>query len=77
MKEMESVSISPAKAEERPSSVRSFLLVDEQENLQVKLANVNRASGCYHVAAMLKTVGYLSYLLALVLTGVVLIHEPD
>lgn len=41
MKEMESVSIGPVKAEERPGGVQSFLLVDEQENLQVKLASVN------------------------------------
>lgn len=46
MKEMESISIGPVKAEERPDGVRSFLLVDELENLQVKLANVNRASSC-------------------------------
>ncbi|XP_031139541.1 zinc finger FYVE domain-containing protein 1 [Sander lucioperca] len=37
MKEMESISISPMKAEECPDGVgRSFLLVDEQENLQVR-----------------------------------------
>lgn len=41
MKEMESISIGPMKAEECPGGVRSFLLVDEQENLKVKLANVN------------------------------------
>lgn len=35
MKEMESVSIGPVNPEELPGSVRSFLLVDEQENLQV------------------------------------------
>lgn len=46
MKEMESLSLSQVKAEERPDGVSSFLLVDEQENLQVKLANVNRPSGC-------------------------------
>lgn len=44
MKEMESISIGPVKAEERADGVRSFLLVDEQENLQVKLANVNGAN---------------------------------
>lgn len=40
MKEMESISISPIKGalEGRPDGVPSFLLVDEQENLQVKLA---------------------------------------
>lgn len=41
MKEMESVSLSPVKTEERPDGFSSFLLVDEQENLQVKLAYVN------------------------------------
>lgn len=41
MKEMESISVSPVKAEESPDGARSFLLVDEQENLKVKLANVN------------------------------------
>lgn len=41
VKGMEKVSISPMKPEERPDGVRSFLLVDDQENLQVKLANVN------------------------------------
>lgn len=41
MKEMETVSLSPVKADERPDDVSSFLLVDEQENVQVKLANVN------------------------------------
>ncbi len=43
---MESISISPTKAEERPKSVSSFLLVNDQEDLQVKLANVNWANGC-------------------------------
>lgn len=40
MKEMESISISPMKValEGRPDGAPSFLLVDEQENLQVKLA---------------------------------------
>lgn len=41
MKEMETVSLGPLKVEGRPDDVSSFLLVDEQENLQVKLANVN------------------------------------
>ncbi|KAL7400382.1 hypothetical protein ABVT39_011106 [Epinephelus coioides] len=36
MKEMESISIGPMKAEECPGGVRSFLLVDEQENLKVR-----------------------------------------
>ncbi|XP_033971072.1 zinc finger FYVE domain-containing protein 1 [Trematomus bernacchii] len=36
MKEMESISISPTKPEECPDGARSFLLVDEQENLQVR-----------------------------------------
>lgn len=40
MKEMESVCIGPGKAEERADGVRSFLLVDEQENLQVKCASL-------------------------------------
>lgn len=35
MKEMDSISISPTKPEECPDGARSFLLVDEQENLQV------------------------------------------
>lgn len=35
MKETERVSMKP---EEGPGGARSFLLVDEQENLQVKLA---------------------------------------
>lgn len=39
MKEMESISISSEKADERPDGGSSFLLVDEQENLQVRLAN--------------------------------------
>lgn len=43
---MESISISPTKAEERTKGVSSFLLVNDQENLQVKLANVNWANGC-------------------------------
>lgn len=46
MKEMDCISIGPMKPEERADGVRSFLLVDEQENLQVKLANVNSANGC-------------------------------
>lgn len=37
MKEMESLSIGSAKPQQSPEGVRSFLLVDEQENLQVKL----------------------------------------
>lgn len=36
-----SESISPMKPEELPGGARSFLLVDDQENLQVKLANTN------------------------------------
>lgn len=36
MKEMDSISISPTKPEECPDGARSFLLVDEQENLQVR-----------------------------------------
>lgn len=40
MKEMESVSLSPVKPREHADNDRSFLLVDEQENLQVaKLAS--------------------------------------
>lgn len=35
MKEMESISLDPVKAKNGPSNVSSFLLVDEQENLQV------------------------------------------
>ena len=38
MEEMESLSIGPPKPEARPGDCRSFLLVDEQENLQVELA---------------------------------------
>lgn len=45
MKEMENISISPVKPEARAGGVRSFLLVDEQENLQVKLADVSGANG--------------------------------
>ena len=41
MKEMENILISPMKPEARAGGVQSFLLVDEQENLQVKLADVN------------------------------------
>lgn len=41
MKEMDSISM---RAEEGGDGGRSFLLVDEEENLQVKLANVSRAS---------------------------------
>lgn len=37
MKEMDSISISQVTPQEISGSVRSFLLVDEQENLQVKL----------------------------------------
>lgn len=37
MKEMENISISPLKNDERPNGGRSFLLVDDHENLQVKL----------------------------------------
>lgn len=36
MKEMESTSVSLGKAEERPDGVSSFLLVDEQESLQIR-----------------------------------------
>lgn len=36
MKEMESMSVSLGKAEERPDGVSSFLLVDEQESLQIR-----------------------------------------
>lgn len=46
MKEMETISLSPVKERERPDGVSSFLLVDEQENLQVKLANVSWPSRC-------------------------------
>lgn len=48
MKEMESVSLtSPKKEEERrDDGVSSFLLVDEQENLRVNLANLSRLSCC-------------------------------
>lgn len=46
MKEMESLSISPVKPEEHLDGGRSFLLVDEQENLQVKLASISWANGC-------------------------------
>lgn len=46
MKEMECISLSQAKSEQRPDGVSSFLLVDEQENLQVKLANVNCTYDC-------------------------------
>lgn len=35
MKEMENISLDPVKAKNGPSGVSSFLLVDEQENLQV------------------------------------------
>lgn len=35
MKEMETISLDPLKARNGPRSVPSFLLVDEQENLQV------------------------------------------
>lgn len=45
MKEMDSISLDPAKAKKGPLYISSFLLVDEQENLQVtwltKLANAN------------------------------------
>lgn len=44
MKEMESISISPVKPEEPADGVRSFLLVNEQENLQVKLAGLRVAN---------------------------------
>lgn len=37
MKEMESISISQVTPQESADGARSFLLVDEQENLQVKL----------------------------------------
>lgn len=36
MMEMESVTVGSVKPEERVEDTRSFLLVDEQENLQVK-----------------------------------------
>lgn len=39
MKEMESLTISPLKPEERLGGDGSFLLVGEQENLQVKCAS--------------------------------------
>uniref|UniRef100_A0A3B5AKG0 Zinc finger FYVE domain-containing protein 1-like n=1 Tax=Stegastes partitus TaxID=144197 RepID=A0A3B5AKG0_9TELE len=52
MKEMESISIGPVKPEERTDGVRSFLLVDEQENLQVKLANFVERLGCADVAGV-------------------------
>lgn len=46
MKEMDSLSISPLKPEDHPNGGgRSFLLVDDQENLQVKLANISWANG--------------------------------
>lgn len=38
MKETERISMKP---EERPGGARSFLLVDEQENLQVMLAVIS------------------------------------
>ena len=41
MKEMESLTVCPLKPEERPQGDGSFLLVDEQENLQVMCAAVN------------------------------------
>lgn len=45
MKEMDSISLDPAKAKKGPRNISSFLLVDEQENLQVtwltKRANAN------------------------------------
>lgn len=44
MKEMESLSISPVKPEQRPGGVRSFLLVDEQENLQVTSTELTAAN---------------------------------
>lgn len=40
MKEMEILSIGPMKAEQLKDGPRSFLLVDEEENLQVKLAEL-------------------------------------
>uniref|UniRef100_A0A3Q3WK95 FYVE-type domain-containing protein n=1 Tax=Mola mola TaxID=94237 RepID=A0A3Q3WK95_MOLML len=52
MKEMETVSLSPVKADERPDDVSSFLLVDEQENVQVKLANFMDKLGCGDVAGV-------------------------
>lgn len=39
VKEMENVSLCHKKKDDGPVSSRSFLLVDEQENLQVRLAN--------------------------------------
>ncbi|KAK5929204.1 hypothetical protein CgunFtcFv8_010455 [Champsocephalus gunnari] len=53
MKEMESISISPTKPEECPDGARSFLLVDEQENLQVhdETEFVDRL-GCGEVAGV-------------------------
>lgn len=39
MMEMESMTVSPVKPEGREENTRSFLLVDEQENLQVKLCS--------------------------------------
>lgn len=45
MKEMDSILLDPAKAKDCPRNISSFLLVDEQENLQVtwltKRANAN------------------------------------
>lgn len=39
MMEMESMTVSPVKPEERVEETRSFLLVDEQEKLKVKLCS--------------------------------------
>ena len=41
VKEMENVSLCHKKKDDGPVSSRSFLLVDEQENLQVRLANTS------------------------------------
>ena len=46
LKDMESISMEPVSVEERPDGGRSFLLVDEQENLQVKFAYVIGANSC-------------------------------
>uniref|UniRef100_A0A3Q4G6T4 Si:ch211-11n16.2 n=1 Tax=Neolamprologus brichardi TaxID=32507 RepID=A0A3Q4G6T4_NEOBR len=54
MKEMDSLSISPLKPEDRPNGGgRSFLLVDEQENLQVRdEAEFVERLGCADVAGV-------------------------
>lgn len=46
MKEMDSLSVGPKKSEELREGAQSFLLVDEQENLQVKLAELMLTASC-------------------------------